>query len=68
MTKHSDRKEVERAEYAQEHTIKISHAEEISSLKAENEKLKKKIKKLKKQVCKEEYVPFTDEMLAPFKE
>lgn len=47
MVRHSDRKEIEHAEYANEHLVKQSHAKEVSLLKEEIEKLKKQVVKLK---------------------
>lgn len=43
-------KAIEHAEYSSEHTSKLNHAEEVSSLKNENAKLKKQVAKLKSEL------------------
>lgn len=52
MTRNSDKKETERAEYITDHTAKRSFVAEIKSLKEENLKLQMKVLKLKKKIKK----------------
>jgi hypothetical protein len=51
MTRHSvDKKEVEREEYLQHQSIKRSYDEELILLRAENEKLKARVKELQNKL------------------
>ena len=51
MTRHSvDKKEAEREEYLQHQSIKRSYDEELILLRAENEKLKARVKELQNKL------------------